>query len=58
MREGGIAAGMIMTRRLPSDPGVPFRLLSKLELGLACEQPRDHTGRQTDLHAWNQRERR
>lgn len=32
-------------------------LLSKLELGSPCEQPRDHIGGQIGPHAWHQRGR-
>ena len=38
-------------------PEVSFMLLSKLELGSPCEQPRDHIGGQIGPHAWHQRGR-
>lgn len=49
---------MLMTLKDHLVTGGPFLLLSKRELRSACEQPRDHTGGQTDTCAWNQMGRR
>ena len=56
-KEGNSCRNNHDTDSLSSDPGAPFLLLSKPDLGSACKQPRDHIGGQRDTCAWNQTER-